>query len=134
MASKVFVSRSGSAPESVESVLEQMPERFGTREQIRARAATAKQVTNFVAIDAAGHIVGVALVDAAGEAAVDLQLIAVEPGWQRRGVGRSLLDEIARELAGSGLTELRVAHPDPAAFFSATGFSEAEGRLTKPLR
>ena len=71
-----------------------------------------------------------------GEEAV-IHLLAVDPGWRRRGLGRSMLEGFARNVAERGCRRVTaVAWPDDPiaiAFFRALGFEPDDGLGTQRL-
>jgi ribosomal protein S18 acetylase RimI-like enzyme len=88
------------------------------------------------------QVVAVAAADPLGH----LALVAVDPSWQRQGIGRALVRELARGLARAGGQQLTTrfaegsllpgAPPSSAAFFESLGFA-AVGRectMRAPLR
>lgn len=74
----------------------------------------------FVAVDRDGHdLLGVygLVLDPP-----ELDLLFVENGAQRRGVGRRLVEHMIREARGAGLESVRVvSHPDAEAFYRRMG-------------
>ncbi|MEO6511199.1 MAG: GNAT family N-acetyltransferase, partial [Nocardioides sp.] len=74
-----------------------------------------------------GAVVGHAVASAAGEDA-ELQRIAVDPAYRRRGLGAALLGAVEAQVAGDGaerlLLEVREDNATAAAFYEAHGFEE----------
>jgi ribosomal-protein-alanine N-acetyltransferase len=78
-----------------------------------------------------GAVVGHAVASAAGEDA-ELQRIAVDPAYRRRGLGADLLAAVEELVAGEGaerlLLEVREDNATAAAFYETHGFEEVGRR------
>jgi [ribosomal protein S18]-alanine N-acetyltransferase len=79
----------------------------------------------------AGSVVGFAVaILVAGEG--EVESIAVAPGWQRRGIGMSLLHELQRALAAAGavaiVLEVRESNRAAASLYAQAGFREVGRR------
>ena len=65
-----------------------------------------------------------------GQAEAHLSLLAVRPAWQRRGVGRGLLDwlEQCARVAGAGVVylEVRADNPRARAFYTSLGYEPVQ--------
>lgn len=77
----------------------------------------------FVAEDAAGVPIGVASYSwLPAPGAAELDLLFVEPGLLRKGVGRALLDRIVAAVTAAGVRRLVIlADPNAAAFYARYG-------------
>lgn len=77
-----------------------------------------------------GLLLGFRSADRPAEAVI--QLVAVDPEFRRRGIGRDLVERFAAQLAGAGATRLVAAcRPDDRialAFFGALGLAPDAGR------
>ena len=58
----------------------------------------------------------------AGFATLHLVLMAVDPGWRRRGVGRSLVGAVQRAATGAGYDVWAAARLEAVDFYGALGF------------
>jgi ribosomal-protein-alanine N-acetyltransferase len=62
-----------------------------------------------------------------------LNLLAVEPSYQRRGIGRALLEQLAAAASAGGATclrlEVRAANLGAQAFYRAAGFQDSGRRM-----
>ena len=85
-----------------------------------------------------GRIVGFAAIESRADGDCELDALFVEPGMQRRGIGRSLAERCAEVARGRGSASLYVVgNPHARQFYERTGFEEvgtAETRFgTAPL-
>jgi [ribosomal protein S18]-alanine N-acetyltransferase len=81
--------------------------------------------------ESAGSVVGFSVaVIVAGEG--EIESIAVDPGWQRRGIGMELLRELQRALAAGGalaiVLEVRESNLAAANLYEQAGFREVGRR------
>ncbi len=78
-----------------------------------------------------GHLAGHAVVSSAGEVA-ELQRIAVDAAYRRRGVARMLLDAVVQQAARTEadrlLLEVREDNDAALAFYARSGFVEVDRR------
>ena len=122
------------SPEDVpacERVLRALPDWFGIEDSNRAYVASLRRLPAAVA-EADGAVVGFVALEESNPLSFEIHVMAVEPGWHRRGIGRELV-RWAR-----GFAEARGAHwlhvktrgpatPDPdyektRRFYLAQGF------------
>ena len=76
-----------------------------------------------VAIDASGHPLGFSVVLPVEDGRCELDDLFVEPDRMRRGVGRMLVQDVARRAAASGASRVDVvANPNALGFYSRLGF------------
>ncbi|SCG71075.1 GNAT family N-acetyltransferase [Micromonospora humi] len=90
-----------------------------------------------VAVDPADRPIGFVLVDLV-DGAAHVQQLSVDPAYARRGIGRGLLDEVARWAAGERLPALTLTTfrsvPWNGPYYARCGFRElAEAELTPGL-
>lgn len=79
-----------------------------------------------VAVIAGGIIVGFASARPTELGALELDDVFVDPGWQRRGAGRRLIEHIADEAGREHFTGIGVtANPHALQFYRAAGFVAA---------
>ncbi len=109
--------------ETLQKLLEQ-PELFDIDDELIA----GNQV--FVA-HRRGHIVGFAAIVADEGNDAELEGLFVEPTEWRKGVGRALVQQIAREAINWGATRLRVlANENAVPFYEAVGFTSIGEQVT----
>ncbi|MBA8794003.1 ribosomal protein S18 acetylase RimI-like enzyme [Friedmanniella endophytica] len=126
-------------PESARRILTALPDWFGIPEAV-------EEYVNDVANDAfpclvaerAGEVVGFALLHRHYPESAELHLIAVDPSWRGREIGRELVEAHARQLAADGGRYLVVHTVGPSfehagyaatrAFYRALGFCPLEER------
>jgi len=76
-----------------------------------------------VAVRADGTIVGFITSVSRGGWGLELEDLFVDPGWMRRGIGRQLVDDVARAAARAGVARIEVtANPHADAFYRSLGF------------
>lgn len=120
---------------STERLLRLLPTWFGMPESNVEYVRSATELPGHVAV-AAGETIGVLLCRRHFPEAAEIHLMAVHPGWHRRGVGRALVDTVMTELVTEGRRLLQVktlgpSHPDAGyartrAFYRAVGFLPVE--------
>jgi len=134
MASHIVYERD---PHAVRRLLEALPDWFGDPEAIDNYVADAGD-ESFVSVlsrDANG-VSGVALVRRHFPESAELHLIAVNPHARGNGIGRSLVERVALDLAADGCTMLSVHTVGPSfenepyaqtrAFYRSVGFLPLE--------
>jgi ribosomal-protein-alanine N-acetyltransferase len=93
--------------------------------------AAALPTVSYLVAEVDGVVVGHAVASAAGEDA-ELQRIAVDPAYRRRGLGRELLAAVEEQTVGDGATRLllvvREDNATAADFYRAQGFEEVGRR------
>lgn len=90
----------------------------------RKTALAATGLRRFVGV-AGGVVVGTVQCAADG-GTIRLLALAVDPAWRRRGVGRALVERVAAEDPGSGISLFTVRETGNAAFFERLGFRVVE--------
>jgi ribosomal protein S18 acetylase RimI-like enzyme len=135
-------------PGVVARLLAALPEWFGHEQANRAYVDAARRLPTLLARVAGGQaaaepgvagdgaIVGVLLLDRHLGTTAEIHLIAVDPGWHRRGVGRALVEAAAEFAGADGARLLEVKTPGPSrpdaayertrAFYLALGFEPVE--------
>ncbi|MEX0900416.1 MAG: GNAT family N-acetyltransferase [Gammaproteobacteria bacterium] len=114
----------------------------GTLAATRVAASQARESPSIalVAVDDDGKIAGgiafdiVPSLDENGATAC-VQIMAVAPAFQRRGIGRLLLDDVERRAweSGCGRVEIvpGVQRPEARAFYTAQGYRKVNNRMVK---
>jgi ribosomal protein S18 acetylase RimI-like enzyme len=133
--SEVRFGRSEPDPGSVRRLLEALPDWFGDRESLEEYVRDAAGMPTYLA-RAGGAVVGAVLLRRHFPESSEIHLIAVDPGWHRRGVGRALIALVEAELAANGPHLLQVktigpSSPDAAyartrLFYRGVGFLPLE--------
>lgn len=118
-------------PRSVRRLLEALPDWFGDREALEEYVRDAADMPTYLA-RAGNAVVGAVLLRRHFPESSEIHLIAVDPGWHRRGVGRALIALVEAELAATGPHLLQVktigpSSPDAAyartrLFYRGVGF------------
>jgi GNAT superfamily N-acetyltransferase len=121
---------------AVERLLRQLPEWFGIEQSLREYVDDAAHLPTYLATADSGDVVGVLLLKPHFPTSAEVHLMAVNPGWHRRGVGRSLLAAAETDLAADGVTLLQVKTLGPSRpdahyeltrlFYLAQGFLPVE--------
>lgn len=114
----------------------------GTLAATRIAASQAREspTTALVAVDDDGAIAGGIAFDIVPSfnengATACVQIMAVAPAYQRRGIGRMLLDEVERRAweNSCGRVEIvpGVQRPEARAFYAAQGYRKVNNRMIK---
>jgi GNAT superfamily N-acetyltransferase len=121
--------------DTADGLLRRLPDWFGIPEANAEYVESARRLPGLVA-HAREQPVGILLHRRHFAQAAEVHLMAVDPAWHRRGVGRALVDAVATQLGADGVQVLHVktlgpAHPDPGyagtrAFYEAAGFLPLE--------
>jgi GNAT superfamily N-acetyltransferase len=110
VATDPVASRSDNVPEDVERLLRSLPEWFGIERSLLDYVEDSRQLPTYVVRDReGGSIVGVLLVKRHFAASAEVQLMAVDRVWHRRGVGRALLRATEADLRKDGVRFLQVS-------------------------
>jgi ribosomal protein S18 acetylase RimI-like enzyme len=134
----IVVRGDGHWPADVERILGRLPEWFGMEESNRGYVAAAEHLPSWAAFDETGAVVGVCLARRHNDVAAEIDLLAVPPELHRHGIGRQLVDAVARALQQDGVRLLQVKTFGPSgdseeyertrAFYLALGFLPLEER------
>ena len=81
------------------------------------------QAAEFLVAEIEGQVVGMIRGTYDGSRAV-IYLASVHPGHQRQGIGRSLVQEMARRFRGRGAGSISVIVPGDAGFWKKLGFRQ----------
>jgi GNAT superfamily N-acetyltransferase len=118
-------------PVAVSELLAGVPEWFGIAEANAAYVADAARLPSYLAVDG-DDVVGAALLVEHFPLSRELHLLVVRRDRHRQGVGRLLVDAVARELRTAGVRLLEVHTVGPShesegyartrAFYEAVGF------------
>jgi GNAT superfamily N-acetyltransferase len=128
----------GPRPELVERLLRDLPQWFGIESSIVDYVESARHLPTLVAA-ADGAEVGVLLYEQHFPTTVEIHLMAVDPAYHRRGIGRALVEaaeQVARS-AGAALLEVKTLGPSrpdanydrTRAFYADCGFLPLEELL-----
>lgn len=117
------------------TVLDELPDWFGIPQANDGYVAFVEAHATWSAVDEHGDVVGLLAPLAHGQSA-EIHLIAVRPGWHRRGVGRALVQAFEAEAASSGVPLVQVktlgpSHPDEGyaltrRFYESLGYLQLE--------
>lgn len=120
---------------TTERLLGLLPTWFGFAEANAGYVAAAARLPGFTAT-AGREVVGVLLCQQHFPVAAEIHLMAVDPAWHRRGIGRALVSAAAARLTADGVRLRQVktlgpSHPDTGyararAFYRALGFLPLE--------
>jgi len=123
-------------PELVCRLLHLLPTWFGIESSIAEYVEAANRLPALIARAGDGTAVGVLLYERHFPESAEIHLMAVDPMWHRRGVGRALLAEVERAVRADGVRLLTVktlgpTHPDEGyaatrRFYQACGFLRIE--------
>ncbi len=102
------------APDDVRRILSALPDWFGIPEANEHYVEAASVLPGYVAVNADDLVVGIALIKRDYPESADLNLIAVDPGYHRRGVGSALLTAIEADLAADGVRLFQVHTVGPS--------------------
>ena len=111
-----MVGRAAAAPAAVRQLLEGLPDWFGEPSAIEEYVADAARMPNYFA-RAGEDVIGVLLLRRHFAESAEIQLIAVDRAWHRRGVGRALVTAVQADLtstAGSATQLLQVKTIGPS--------------------
>ena len=93
--------------------------------------ASALPTVSYLVAEVDGEVVGHAVASAAGDDA-ELQRIAVDPAYRRRGLASELLEAVEARAAADGATrlllEVREDNTSAASFYESRGFEEVGRR------
>jgi ribosomal protein S18 acetylase RimI-like enzyme len=119
----------------VEELLRHLPGWFEIEEAILDFVEQSHTLPSYAAT-VRGEIVGIGLVKRHTPHAAEIYLMAVDPKWHRRGIGRALLAAIEKDLVADGIEYLQVktlgpSHSSPEyeltrRFYEACGFRGLE--------
>lgn len=129
--------RSDNVPDDVERLLRDLPEWFGIEHSLLHYVADARHLPTYVVRDPnSKSIIAVLLIKRHFPGAAEVQLMAVDRHWHRRGAGRALLRATETDLKKEGVRFLQVktlsgSHSDEnyaltRQFYFAEGFSPLE--------
>jgi GNAT superfamily N-acetyltransferase len=126
-------------PATVERLLRALPGWFGIESAVADYVAAARVKPAYLARpagDEGQQPAGVLLAARHFPGAAEIYLMAVDPGWHRRGIGRALVAALEADLVADGVEFLQVktlgpAHPDAGyqrtrQFYGALGFRPLE--------
>jgi GNAT superfamily N-acetyltransferase len=124
-------------PEAVARLLRGLPEWFGIEQANRDFVESARVLPSTAAV-VDGEIVGVALVRRHNPLSAELDLLAVQRDFHRRGIGGQIVDRIVADLRAEGVKLLQVKTFGPSGssaeyertrrFYEAVGFVPLEER------
>jgi len=134
---RLLATRTQNVPVDVERLLRGLPEWFGIEHSLLEYVEDARRLPTYVVRDPGdGAIVGALLVKRHFAQAAEVQLMAVDRHWHRRGVGRALLRAVESDLRKEGVRFLQVktlsdSHSDEnyaltRRFYLAEGFTPLE--------
>jgi ribosomal protein S18 acetylase RimI-like enzyme len=119
----------------VEELLRALPGWFEIEEAILDFVEQSHSLPSYAAT-AKGEFAGIGLVKRHTHYAAEIYLMAVDPRWHRRGIGRALLAAIEKDLVAEGIEYLQVktlgpSHASPEyeltrRFYEACGFRALE--------
>lgn len=134
----ITVTTGGHHPDEVAAILALVPEWFGIPESNAEYVEKASTLTNVVARDDVGAVVGVCLLLHHNPQSVEIDLIAVPAAQHRRGIGRAILEHVERDLRADGVRLLHLKTFGPSvpnepyertrAFYEGLGFVALEER------
>jgi amino-acid N-acetyltransferase len=93
---------------------------------------SAESSGDFLVADEAGFIVGAAAMVRYGEHGL-LRSLAVDPAWQRCGLGRTLVDAAEDRARSAGVQSLTLLTQTASGFFGALGYREISRAGAPPL-
>jgi ribosomal protein S18 acetylase RimI-like enzyme len=131
----IEISRGFRNPARVEQILRALPGWFGVESAVLDYVEEANTLPSYAA-EHNDEVIGICLVKRHTPHAAEIYLMAVEPGWQRKGVGTALLRAAEGDLVSDGIELLQVktlgpSDPDPhyeltRRFYEASGFTALE--------
>ena len=111
----MLVERGANVPDDVERLLRRLPDWFGIEVSIREYVEDARRLPAYVGRDPGDEeAIGILLVKRHFPAAAEVHLMAVDPAWHRRGVGRALLAAVEADLRAEGVRFLQVKTLSPS--------------------
>ncbi|MGZ8751608.1 MAG: GNAT family N-acetyltransferase [Acidimicrobiia bacterium] len=133
----LVIETAGHWPDAVATLLRDLPEWFGIEQSVADYIDAASELPNTIARQ--GHdVVGACLVRRHTPVAAEIELLAVRRDLHRRGIGRTLLAHVERDLQGEGvkLVEVKTFGPSGTsteyeqtrAFYASVGFLPLEER------
>lgn len=124
-----------SDPASVRRILQALPDWFGDRASLEQYVADSETMANYLAFEGE-TVIGVILLNRHFAETAEIHLIAVDPAWHRRGVGRALVIAVENDLIAQGARLLEVKTIGPSAdnapyaetrmFYAGMGFLPLE--------
>lgn len=136
---ELAVARSDPDPRAAERLLRLLPNWFGIESSTQEYVEDARHLPTYLAAAAGQPPVGILLVRRHFPEAAEVHLMAVDPAWHRRGIGRRLLAAAERDLSADDVRLLQVktlsaSRPDPnygrtREFYLAMGFLPLEELL-----
>jgi GNAT superfamily N-acetyltransferase len=96
-----------------ERILHALPNWFGIEQANEAYIQSLSTLPVYVAIEDGG-IVGFIAVKNHNRVASEIHIIAVEPSWHRRGVGKALVNHVEQDLRKDGIVLLQVITLGPS--------------------
>jgi ribosomal protein S18 acetylase RimI-like enzyme len=136
MRNRIRVTNGDPVPEDVERLLHALPGWFGIESAVAGYVEAAKTLPTYVARDPSGHVVGALLAKRHFPVSAEIYLIAVQPAWHRKGIGRALLETAETQLFLDGVRLLQVKTLGPSRpneeyartreFYTAMGFLPIE--------
>jgi N-acetylglutamate synthase-like GNAT family acetyltransferase len=134
----ITVETGGRWPDEVRRILDTLPEWFGLPESNADYVDKARTLTNVVARDG-DDVVGICLLRTHNASSVEIDLLAVPADLHRRGIGRRIVEHVARDLVAGGVRLLHLKTFGPSipnepyertrAFYESMGFVPMEERV-----
>ena len=132
----VRIVRGKQSPSDVDRILRSLPDWFGIEESIVHYVEDAARLPTYLAYSGDDTCVGVLLTSRHFPESAEVHLMAVDPTWHRRGVGRRLLRAAESDLAADGVRYLQVKTQGPSSgdanyaetleFYRGQGFTPLE--------
>lgn len=126
-------------PQTAERLLRLLPDWFGIESSTQEYIEDARHLPTYLAAPDGQPPVGLLLLRRHFPESAEVHLMAVDPNWHRRGIGRRLLAAAERDLAADGVRMLQVktlgaSRPDPGYdrtrhFYAGMGFLPMEEML-----
>ncbi len=133
---RVRIVRGQQSPGDVDRILRSLPDWFGIEDSIVHYVEDAARLPTYLAYSPDDTCVGVLLTSRHFPESAEVHLMAVDPTWHRRGVGRTLLGAAESDLASDGVRYLQVKTQGPSAddpnyaqtleFYRSQGFNPLE--------
>jgi GNAT superfamily N-acetyltransferase len=122
--------------EACDAIIQSLPDWFGDPTGRRECAQAVRSQDGLVALDDSGRVVAFCTWITSDATTAEISWMAVRSGRRRRGVGKALLDALARQLARAGTRSLLVKtlssrdpyppYAETRAFYLANGFTAVE--------